>query len=99
MTVLAVLESTFPSFCLSYEIQYQEVTVTVFTVLAVVAVSVVTATPPPPPLNSTPLVRHSDFLKHRESSSPEKPSESGNRNSLNPDNNLTLQALPFGPTS
>ena len=45
LTVLAVLESTLPSFCLSYKIQYQETTVTVLTVLAVVAVSVVTATP------------------------------------------------------
>ena len=46
MTVLAVLESTLPSFCLSYEIQYQETTVlTVLAVSAVVAVSVVTATP------------------------------------------------------
>ena len=48
MMVLAVLENTLPSFCLSYKIQYQEATVTVLTVLAVsvvVAVSVVTATP------------------------------------------------------
>ena len=47
-TVLAVLESTLPSSCLSYEIQYQEATVTVLTVSAVsavLAVSVVTATP------------------------------------------------------
>ena len=55
MTVLAVLESTSPSFCLSYKIQCQEAAVTgltVLAVLAVVAVSVVTATPlklnPPP---------------------------------------------------
>ena len=48
MTVLAVLESTLCSFCLSYKIQYEEAAVTVLTVLAVsavVAVSVVTATP------------------------------------------------------
>ena len=45
LTVLAVLENTLPSFCLSYKIQHQEATVTVLTVLAVVAVSVVTATP------------------------------------------------------
>ena len=48
LTVLAVLESTLPSFCLSYKTQCQEATVTVMTVLAVsavVAVSVVTATP------------------------------------------------------
>ena len=48
LTVLAVLESTLPSSCLSYEIQYQEATVKVLTVLAVsavVMVSVVTATP------------------------------------------------------
>ena len=48
LTVLAVLEGTLPSFCLSYKIQCQETTVTVLTVLAVsavVAVSVVTATP------------------------------------------------------
>ena len=48
MTVLAVLDCTLPSFCLSHKIQCQETTVTVLTVLAVsavVAVSVVTATP------------------------------------------------------
>ena len=42
LAVLTVLESTLPSFCLSYKIQCQETTVTVS---AVVAVSVVTATP------------------------------------------------------
>ena len=48
LTVLAVLESTLPSFSLSYKIQCQETTVkvlTVLAVLAVVAVSVVRATP------------------------------------------------------
>ena len=48
MTVLAVLESTLPYSCLSYEIKCQETTVTVLTglaVSAVVAVAVVTATP------------------------------------------------------
>ena len=45
LTVLAVLESTLPSFCLSYKIQCQETTVTVLTVLVVSAVLVVTATP------------------------------------------------------
>ena len=48
MTVLAVLESTSPSFSLSYKIQDNEATVAVLTVLAVsavMAVSVVTATP------------------------------------------------------
>ena len=40
--VLAVLESTLPSFCLSYKIQHNEATVAV---LAVIAVSVMTATP------------------------------------------------------
>ena len=56
MTVLAVLDSTLPSFCLSYKMQCLETTVTVLRVLAVsavVAVSVVTATPlklnPPSP--------------------------------------------------
>ena len=44
LTVLAVLESTLPSFCLSYKVQCQETTVTVLTVLAVVVVSVVMAT-------------------------------------------------------
>ena len=47
-TVLAVLQSTLPSFRLSYKIQDQEATVTVLTALAVsafMAVSVVTATP------------------------------------------------------
>ena len=45
LTVLAVLESTLPSFCLAYKIQCRETTVTLLTVLAVSAVSVVTATP------------------------------------------------------
>ena len=44
-TVLAVLECTLPSFCLSCKIQCRETTVTVLMVSAVVAVSVVTATP------------------------------------------------------
>ena len=48
LAVLTVLESTLPSFCLSYVLQFQETTVTVLTVSAVVAVLVVTATPPPP---------------------------------------------------
>ena len=54
LTVLAVPESTLPSFFLSYKIQHNEATVVVLTVLAVsavMAVPVVTATP----LNSTPL--------------------------------------------
>ena len=42
LTVLAVLESTLPSFCLPYKIQCQE---TVLAVSAVVAVSVVMTTP------------------------------------------------------
>ena len=48
LTVLAVLESTLPSLCLSYKIQCQETIVTVLAVSAVSAVagvSVVTATP------------------------------------------------------
>ena len=45
LTVLAVLESTLPSFCFSYKIQCQEAAVTVLAVSAVMAVSVVTATP------------------------------------------------------
>ena len=48
LTVLAVLESTLPSFCLSSKMQCQETPVMVLRVLAVsavVAVSVVTATP------------------------------------------------------
>ena len=58
LTVLAVLESTLPSFCLSYKMQHNEATVAVLTVLAVsavVAVSVVTATPLKlnPPLSSS----------------------------------------------
>ena len=60
MTVLAVLESTLPSVCLSCKIQYQETTVTVLAVSAVVAVSVVTATPlnwrVPNPPGANPLV-------------------------------------------
>ena len=57
LTVSTVLESTLPSFRLSYKIQDKEATVTVLAVSAVVAVSVVTATP----LNSTPLSRHPDI--------------------------------------
>ena len=48
LTVLAVLESTLPSFCLSYKIQQNEASVAILTVLAVSAVmpvSVMTATP------------------------------------------------------
>ena len=48
MTALAVLESTLPSFCLSYKIQHREATVAVLTVSPVSAamvVSVMTATP------------------------------------------------------
>ena len=48
LTVLAVLESALPSFCLSYKTKDKEATVAVFTVLAVsavMAVSVMTATP------------------------------------------------------
>ena len=45
MTVLAVLESTQPPFCLSYKIQHNKATVAVLTVPAVMAVSVMTATP------------------------------------------------------
>ena len=45
LTTLAVVESTLPSFCLSYKKQCQEMTVTVLAVSAVVAVSVMTATP------------------------------------------------------
>ena len=45
LVVLAVLESTLPSCCLAYKIQYQEGSVTGLAVSAVVAVPVVTATP------------------------------------------------------
>ena len=60
LTVLAVLESTLPFFCLSYKTQDKETTVTVLTVSTVsvvVAVSVMPATPLK--LNPHPL---SDFL-------------------------------------
>ena len=53
LTVSVVLESTLPSFCLSYKMQDKE---TKGTILAIMAVSVMTATP----LNSTPF---SDSLK------------------------------------
>ena len=51
LTVLAVLESTLPSFCFSYKILHNEAIVAVLAVSAVVAVAVVTATPlkPNPP--------------------------------------------------
>ena len=45
LTVLAALESTLPSFCLSYKIQHNEAAVAVLTVSAVMAISVMTATP------------------------------------------------------
>ena len=60
LAVLAVLESTLPSVCLSYKIQYNEATVAVLTVLAVsavMAVSVMTATP----LKLNPLFRDPEF--------------------------------------
>ena len=53
LAVLAVLESTLPSVCLSYKIQHNEASVAVLTVLAVTAASVMTATP----LNPTPVFR------------------------------------------
>ena len=62
LAVLAVLESTLPSFCSPYKIQCQETTMAVLTVLAVsavVAVLVVTATPFNL-INSNPLFRHPD---------------------------------------
>ena len=48
LTVLAVLESALPSFCLSYKIQHNEATMAGLAgmaVSAVMAVSVMTATP------------------------------------------------------
>ena len=45
LAVLAVLESTLPSFSKSYKTQDKEATVTVLAVSAVMAVSVMTATP------------------------------------------------------
>ena len=45
LTVLVVLASTFPSFCLSFKIQHKVATVTVLAVAAVLVASVVTATP------------------------------------------------------
>ena len=54
LTVLAVLENTLPSVCLSFKIQLNEATVALLKVLAVSAVmtvSVMTATP----LSSTPF--------------------------------------------
>ena len=45
LTVLAVLENTLRSFCLSYKIQDEKAAVTVLAVSAVVSISVVTATP------------------------------------------------------
>ena len=38
LTVLAILKSTLPSFCLSYKLQHSEATVVVLTVPAVSAV-------------------------------------------------------------
>ena len=57
LTVLAVLESIVPSFCLSYKIQHNEATVAVLAVSAVMAVSVMTATP----LKLNPPFRDPDF--------------------------------------
>ena len=44
-TVLEVLESTLPSFCLSYKMQHHEASVAVLAVSAVMMVSIMTATP------------------------------------------------------
>ena len=62
LTVLTVLGSALPSFCLSYEIQCQETSVTVLTVLAVSAVSAVSVVTATPLKNSTPLCRHPDRI-------------------------------------
>ena len=59
LTVLAVLESTLPSFCLSYRIQHNEATVAVLTVLAVLAVSEVMAVSV---MTATPLKLNPPFL-------------------------------------
>ena len=53
LTVLTILERTFPSCCLSYQIWQNEATVAVLTVLAVSAVMAVPSWLPP--LNSTPI--------------------------------------------
>ena len=60
LMVFGSLESTLPSFCLSYRIQHNEATVAVLTVLAVsavMAVSVMTATP----LELNPLFRDPEY--------------------------------------
>ena len=62
LKVLAVLESTLPSGCLSYKIQDTEATVAVLTVLAVSAVVVVSVMTAMPTLNSTPLFRDPDII-------------------------------------
>ena len=64
LTVLAVLESTLPWFCLSYKIQHNVATVAVLTVLAVLvvmAVSVMTAAP----LKLNSLFRDPELLTHK----------------------------------
>ena len=58
LTVLPVLESTSPSFCLSFKMQHNQATVAVVAVSVVSTVSFMTATP----LNSTPLVREPDNI-------------------------------------
>ena len=45
LTVLAAMEGTLPSSCLSCKIQHKEATVAVLAVSVVMAVSVMTATP------------------------------------------------------
>ena len=61
MTVLAVLESTLPFYCLSCKMQDTEASVTVLVVSGVVAVSVMTATP----FNLTPAFRYPDKVGGR----------------------------------
>ena len=85
MTVVAVLESTLPPFCLSYKIQHNEATMAVFffflTVLAVpavMAVSVMMATP----LNSTPFFRNPD--KQHFTRNPPLPEPPPNKEPLTP---------------
>ena len=68
LAVLAVLESTLPSCCLSYKIQHSEATVAVLTLLALsaaVAVSVMTATPLKPNPLSRPISRDTAILSLR----------------------------------
>ena len=63
LAVLAVLENTLPCFCLSYKIQCQETTVTVFDGFGGFGGCGSFGRDGYPPLNPTPLFRHPEIFE------------------------------------